>query len=205
MARELSAPNAPQTSLYTLSSSAASSAFDLPIHQLTQRITPSVGTPRLSASDDSATPETTAATQDAPRVLVLSGGTGCNAICAAFGPNASYVLPVSDNGGSSAEIIRVLGGPSIGDVRSRLIRLIPEVANDAPLFAIKTLLAHRIPPELSEEGARREWRGIVEGTSALWQGIPSDRKETIRGEFSFIDPKSASLTHCGMRRLSHLL
>ncbi|KAG8725682.1 hypothetical protein FRC12_024133 [Ceratobasidium sp. 428] len=41
--------------------------------------------------------------------IVISGGTGCNAICEAFGKDASYVLPVSDNGGSSSEIIRVLG------------------------------------------------------------------------------------------------
>lgn len=52
--------------------------------------------------------------------LVISGGTGCNAICAAFA-RASYVLPVSDDGGSSSEIIRVLGGPSIGIVHSLLI------------------------------------------------------------------------------------
>ena len=44
---------------------------------------------------------------------VISGGTGCNSICSAFG-DACYVLPVSDDGGSSSEIIRVLGGPSIG-------------------------------------------------------------------------------------------
>lgn len=49
-----------------------------------------------------------------PSYLVISGGTGCNAICAAFALSACYVLPVSDNGGSSSEIIRVLGGPSIG-------------------------------------------------------------------------------------------
>lgn len=47
--------------------------------------------------------------------LVISGGTGCNAICAAFDQRACYVLPVSDDGGSSSEIIRVLGGPSIGN------------------------------------------------------------------------------------------
>ena len=48
-----------------------------------------------------------------PSYLVISGGTGCNAICAAFA-HACYVMPVSDDGGSSSEIIRVLGGPSIG-------------------------------------------------------------------------------------------
>lgn len=29
--------------------------------------------------------------------------------------------------------------------------------------------------------ARDEWRDIVEGRSEHWKGIPSDRKETIRG------------------------
>src|SRR6266702_737820 len=59
-------------------------------------------------------------TSQSESYLVISGGTGCNAICAAFAC-ASYVLPVSDDGGSSSEIIRVLGGPSIGIVPSSLI------------------------------------------------------------------------------------
>jgi len=45
--------------------------------------------------------------------IVISGGTGGNSICSAF-DDVCYVLPVSDDGGSSSEIIRVLGGPSIG-------------------------------------------------------------------------------------------
>jgi len=51
--------------------------------------------------------------RSSPRFLVISGGTGGNSICSAFG-DACYVLPVSDDGGSSSEIIRVLGGPSVG-------------------------------------------------------------------------------------------
>ena len=35
----------------------------------------------------------------------------------------TYVLPVSDDGGSTAEIVRVLGGPAVGDIRSRCLRL----------------------------------------------------------------------------------
>ena len=37
-----------------------------------------------------------------------------------------YVLPVSDDGGSTAEIVRVLGGPAVGDIRSRCLRLADE-------------------------------------------------------------------------------
>lgn len=35
----------------------------------------------------------------------------------------SHILPVSDDGGSTAEIVRVLGGPAVGDIRSRCLRL----------------------------------------------------------------------------------
>lgn len=132
--------------------------------------------------------------------LVISGGTGGNAICSAF-RNVCYVLPVSDDGGSSSEIIRVLGGPSVGmaalhlflikrllktcpvgDIRSRLIRLIPPAPSSSPLDSIRRLLAHRLPSwPTSERDARDQWRDIVEGKSKLWKGIPSDRKEMIRG------------------------
>lgn len=33
------------------------------------------------------------------------------------------MLPVSDDGGSTAEIVRVIGGPAVGDIRSRCLRL----------------------------------------------------------------------------------
>jgi hypothetical protein len=135
-----------------------------------------------------------------PSYVVLSGGTGCNAICAAFA-QACYVLPVSDDGGSSSEIIRVLGGPSIGcsclsptrqsewqtplptgDIRSRLVRLIPPAPPGTTSDALRILLAHRLPSGIDgEQTAREEWRSIVEGKSSLWGGIPEDRKETIRG------------------------
>ena len=35
----------------------------------------------------------------------------------------AHILPVSDDGGSTAEIVRVLGGPAVGDIRSRCLRL----------------------------------------------------------------------------------
>ncbi|CAE6346433.1 unnamed protein product [Rhizoctonia solani] len=125
--------------------------------------------------------------------IVVSGGTGCNAICEAFGKDASYVLPVSDNGGSSSEIIRVLGGPSIGDIRSRLIRLIPP--GPPPAAAIKNLLSYRFPSECSESEARKLWRDIVEGKSKLWTGIPPDRKETIRGFLVYFESELLKRAH----------
>jgi hypothetical protein len=73
-------------------------------------------------------------------------------------------------------------GALVGDIRSRLIRLIPPAPPGTPLDAVRTLLAHRLPSSGdAEHAAREEWRSIVEGRSNLWAGIPEDRKETIRG------------------------
>ena len=47
----------------------------------------------------------------------------------------SHVLPVSDDGGSTAEIVRVLGGPAVGDIRSRCLRLADE--HNAEARAVK--------------------------------------------------------------------
>ena len=67
----------------------------------------------------------------------------------------------SDNGGSTSEISRVIGGPGIGDIRSRLIRLMNDITPEQS--AIKKLMSHRLS---SDDGtfARTEWLEIVEGT-----------------------------------------
>jgi hypothetical protein len=90
--------------------SPGSSVFDLPTQlpsgtQLERRPT--------QLQEGSQSPATGSSLKSNPHFLVISGGTGGNSICSAFG-DACYVLPVSDDGGSSSEIIRVLGGPSIG-------------------------------------------------------------------------------------------
>jgi len=88
--------------------SPGSSIFDFPAHRETAQIAP---TPR---GHDRAPSLLESPPADPGSYIVISGGTGCNPICSAFGPDACYVLPISDDGGSSSEIIRVLGGPSIG-------------------------------------------------------------------------------------------
>ena len=59
-------------------------------------------------------------------LVVFTGGSAANSLVSMFDEvirtnacSISYVLPISDNGGSSSEIIRVFGGPGIGDVRSQ--------------------------------------------------------------------------------------
>ncbi|KAJ3873788.1 hypothetical protein F5051DRAFT_462898 [Lentinula edodes] len=178
--------------------SPGSSVFDLPIQNtISARSNPrlEIRPPAIDTLTELRDP-----TAHEPKFLgsnsfvLVSGGTGGNAICTAF-PNACYVLPVSDDGGSSSEIIRVLGGPSVGDIRSRLVRLIPPAPPSSPLNAIRTLLAYRLPHHYSERQAREEWRDIVEGRSALWNGIPTDRKETIRGFLVYFESELLKRAH----------
>lgn len=59
------------------------------------------------------------------RLVIFSGGTAVNPLSLALSlltPLVTYILPVTDDGGSSAEILRVLSGPAIGDIRSAFPR-----------------------------------------------------------------------------------
>lgn len=116
-------------------------------------------------------------------IVVFSGGSAANNLVDVFNDireanntALSYVIPISDNGGSSSEIIRVFGGPGIGDVRSRLVRLIPDDGDEAK--AIKSFFNYRLPKTYAQ--SRAEWLEIVEATHPLWLGISSPKKELIR-------------------------
>ncbi|KAL2213128.1 UPF0052 domain protein [Sarocladium strictum] len=115
-------------------------------------------------------------------IVVFSGGSAANSLVdvfedvrAANSCGLSYVIPISDNGGSTSEIIRVFGGPGIGDVRSRLVRLIPEGPETS---AIRLFFNHRLPKTYRD--AREEWFEILESSHSLWEGISSPKKELIR-------------------------
>lgn len=112
-------------------------------------------------------------------IVVVSGGTATNALVEVFGRLASrtsYVIPVSDNGGSTSEILRVLGGPAIGDLRSRVTRLIPEES-----AAMRKVLAYRLS-DIRDE-AQAEWARIVDGSHSLWTGVSPECREMIRPFF----------------------
>ncbi|KAJ5678080.1 uncharacterized protein N7477_003713 [Penicillium maclennaniae] len=108
-------------------------------------------------------------------IVVISGGSAANNLVDVFDTLReskdcllSYIIPISDNGGSSSELIRIFGGPGIGDVRSRLVRLIP----DSPI---------------NSEPASNEWQSIVDGTSGLWKSIAPAKKELIRSFFNMLN------------------
>lgn len=122
--------------------------------------------------------------------LILSGGTGYNDLVSATLPSpTTYVLPISDNGGSSSEIIRCFGGPSIGDIRSRLVRLIPsEVISNGDAMgtggneALRNLLSYRLPVDSSEDEILEEWKEVIAGSHEIWEGVDEVRGSIVRGE-----------------------
>ena len=115
-----------------------------------------------------------------PSLVVFSGGTAFNAVAPTLQKwtrRVAHVLPVSDDGGSTAEIVRVLGGPAVGDIRSRCLRL--SDTGCAETRAVDRLLAYRLPKH-DGTAARREWTEIVEGHHGVWEGISGPYKDTVR-------------------------
>ncbi|KAL4785623.1 hypothetical protein BJX76DRAFT_324316 [Aspergillus varians] len=124
-------------------------------------------------------------------LVVFSGGSAANNLVDVFDSvreskdcPLSYIIPISDNGGSSSELIRIFGGPGIGDIRSRLVRLIPPSPPNSERAAIKALFNHRLSADNSAHG---EWLSIVDGTSALWKSITPAKKELIRSFFNLLN------------------
>lgn len=83
------------------------------------------------------------------KVVVFSGGSAANSLVDVFNQviennncSLTYVIPISDNGGSSSELIRVFGGPGIGDVRSMSIKIYCIKATSC--FSIFLLVSHML-------------------------------------------------------------
>lgn len=113
-------------------------------------------------------------------LTVFKGGTAFNGVLREFQkyfPNTTYIVPITDDGGSSREIWRVFGGPSIGDVRSTLTRLSDEGTKEAR--AVKKLLEHRLDPE-DHEKAMVEWHKFLEDDHPLYVPLSSKYKGLIR-------------------------
>lgn len=103
-----------------------------------------------------------------PSVAIFSGGSACNSFCielSEWNDDIAYILPVSDNGGSSSAILDAIGGPAIGDIRSRLLRLAASGTEEER--HVQRLLGHRLDAA-DAAAAEEEWHGILGGTHELW-------------------------------------
>lgn len=83
------------------------------------------------------------------------------------------------------------GGPSLGDIRSRLIRLAgiatfnrdPSSLLSQPHSreSLHALLSYRLPTDGPIRAIKQEWMDIVEGRHKLWDGIDAEKRECVRG------------------------
>lgn len=74
--------------------------------------------PQENLSTRPRTPNFASTTSTRNGIVVFSGGSAANSLVEVFDQlreanhsTLSYVIPISDNGGSSSELIRVFGGP----------------------------------------------------------------------------------------------
>lgn len=129
----------------------------------------------------------------AAALVVFKGGTAFNSLLEEFKkyfPYTTYVVPITDDGGSSREIARVFGGPSIGDLRSTLTRLSDE--STAEVHGVKKLLEHRLPSHDSKN-AQMEWQAFLDGSHLLYASISPKYKELI---IYFLDEFEKARVRC---------
>lgn len=108
------------------------------------------------------------------KVVVFTGGTASNSLVNCFealshdvvktpngpaGNSVTHIIPVSDNGGSTSEILRCFGGIALGDLRNRALRLF----QDEPL---RQFLHHRFDKDSTV--ALQEWESLIRGDHHLW-------------------------------------
>ncbi|KAK4113578.1 UPF0052-domain-containing protein [Canariomyces notabilis] len=85
---------------------------------------------------------------------------------------------------SGANGIAVFSG-GVGDIRSRLVRLIPNHGDDKERTALKLLFEYRLDSDPLK--ARAEWLDIVESQSLLWGFISSPKRELIRSVLNTVN------------------
>lgn len=122
------------------------------------------------------------------RIVVLSGGSATNALVSCFekvanlsrggggvsrdtqlsNNNTTYIIPVSDDGGSTSEILRCFGGLAVGDLRNRALVLFQDEG-------AREFLHHRLNKD--SRAARAEWDAVVGGTHPLWRLLDRSRQE----------------------------
>ncbi|XP_057986188.1 uncharacterized protein YNL011C isoform X3 [Hevea brasiliensis] len=88
----------------------------------------------------------------------------------------SSSTPISSPMPNQPSLLVFSGGPAVGDIRSRCLRLSDQSTAEA--LAVRRLLGHRLPLEAPQ--AKSEWYDIVEGEHPLWTGVSRPYRETIR-------------------------
>ncbi|GJS23764.1 hypothetical protein Tco_0452396 [Tanacetum coccineum] len=114
--------------------------------------------------------------------------------------SVAHVLPVSDDGGSTAKIVHVLGlvqrwGHT---VKHACIVLIQKATSEA--LAVRTVLSFRLP--LDARRAKLEWYSIIVATSSMESVSKALLWNTIRACFAYFSNQDGTIIR-GQNEISH--
>ena len=121
-----------------------------------------------------------------PRILFFSGGSALNGLCKTlqyYTHNSIHLVTPFDSGGSSAELRRAFGMPSIGDLRSRLMALADESVLGHP--EVYQLFTYRFPKDADNQDLRTRLEAMAEGRSDLMSDITNPMRRLIRNQLGY--------------------
>ena len=155
-------------------------------------------------------------------ILFFSGGTALSSTArelARMGVEAAYLITPFDSGGSSGALRAAFDMPAVGDLRSRILDLMPEDTADAGTFteksrqresetplcrldgaqAIRRFCIHRLgkaAPRAGETGkslnelCREEFASVVSGRHELFAALPGAARARV---FEYLGPVAEAL------------
>ncbi|GKA45826.1 maternal effect embryo arrest 18 [Tanacetum coccineum] len=122
---------------------------------------------------------------------VVTGGTAFNGVVEELKKlttSVAHVLPVSDDGGSTAEIVvQQLARSSLRSTSLGIVRLSDQSTSRGSCC---THYASGFVSPLDAQQAKLEWYSIVEGEHPLWKDVSKPYRETIRAILAYFQNQS---------------
>lgn len=116
-----------------------------------------------------------------PRIVFFSGGTALKKLSGAlkhYTHNSVHVITPFDSGGSSAELRRVFGMPSVGDLRNRLLALADDTVRGNP--DVYELFSYRLPKDQPRAQLLRRLDAMVAGDDPLVSAVAPPMRRLVR-------------------------
>uniref|UniRef100_A0A0C3UGE4 Uncharacterized protein n=1 Tax=Guillardia theta (strain CCMP2712) TaxID=905079 RepID=A0A0C3UGE4_GUITC len=108
-------------------------------------------------------------------MMKLEGGSAFGELSSALANSSKsvdYVVPVTDNGGSSGEIRRVFGGSAVGDIRSRLMHVAPI---EKSCYHLRNMLQTRLDP-YNESKAMFQMKEFCSAHADDWKSMTENER-----------------------------
>jgi CofD-related protein of GAK system len=121
-----------------------------------------------------------------PGVLFFSGGSALKEISRVlkqYSHNSIHLVTPFDSGGSSARLRQAFLMPSVGDLRSRLMSLADESANEHS--HIYHLFTHRMPTDNHHEELMVALASLIDGSNPMLEQIPDPMRHLIGTQLGY--------------------